>query len=675
MQGLEDQSRLDLYKKSRMVQMRLPEVKNKQANPIQITAEQLIADPEIHQLNTIKMPFATLLGDEEIEGYKLKRRKEFEDVLRRQKLFVGKWIKYAEWEMNMKEYRRARSIFERALDIHPYTIQLWLKYAENEMKNKFVDHARNIWERATSVMPRVELFWFKYIYMEELLHNYNKARAIFEKWMTWNPPENAWLEYLKFEKRINEEEKYRELLYRYLQAFPTARNYVKVAKYEFRRTHVAEARLLFERALADLGSDNCNEYFYIEWAKFELKMKEVERAREIFEYGLSKAAESSKLKEEYITFKSNFGTGSDVEKIVFDKRRDSYRDTLRSDKYNLDCWFDLIFLEESVGNQKGIEHICAEISELGNGIHDKSMWKRYEYMQIYLSSCFEINFQSSDRAIQILETAISNFPVDEYNFTALWLHLFKAYLRKKDLNQARKTLGRSMGIRPNKRIVKYYIELETQLGEFERCRQLHKRMIELFTNEAESWIEYANFEKDLLEYDRVRAIYEKVVQLGIIAEPEKLWKAYIDFEIETGNSDSARTLYKRLLELTSHVKVYVAYGLFEYDSRNFESMRTIFSEANQHFRSKPELKEERAFLIDNWLQCERKIGDREHTSRVEKMAPRKVKKQRKLETVDEERNVVDYKWEEYIDYIFDDETTGKGLKIAELAHKWKKGVN
>lgn len=68
---------------------------------------------------------------------------------------------------------RARSIFERAIDVDPYKIQLWIRYAESEMKNKFINHARNIWERAIKIMPRVEQLWFKYIEMEETLGNYN----------------------------------------------------------------------------------------------------------------------------------------------------------------------------------------------------------------------------------------------------------------------------------------------------------------------------------------------------------------------------------------------------------------------------------------------------------------------------------------------------------------------
>ena len=42
---------------------------------------------------------------------------------------MGKWIEYAEWEMSMEEFNRARSIFERALDVDYQNVGLWLKYA------------------------------------------------------------------------------------------------------------------------------------------------------------------------------------------------------------------------------------------------------------------------------------------------------------------------------------------------------------------------------------------------------------------------------------------------------------------------------------------------------------------------------------------------------------------
>lgn len=47
-------------------------------------------------------------------------------------------MKYAEWEAQIGEFKRARSVFERAIAIDFQHVTLWLKYAEMEMRNKFV---------------------------------------------------------------------------------------------------------------------------------------------------------------------------------------------------------------------------------------------------------------------------------------------------------------------------------------------------------------------------------------------------------------------------------------------------------------------------------------------------------------------------------------------------------
>lgn len=45
--------------------------------------------------------------------------------------------------------------------------------------------------------------------------------------------------------------------------------------------------------------------------------------------------------------------------------------------------------------------------------------------------------------------------------------------------------------------------------------------------------------------------------------PELLWKAYIDFEVTEGERVRARELYERLVQLSGHVKVWIAYAMFE----------------------------------------------------------------------------------------------------------------
>jgi len=54
---------------------------------------------------------------------------------------------------------RARSVFERTLDVDYTNRTVWLKYAEMEMSNKFVNSARNVWDRAVTLLPREDQFW------------------------------------------------------------------------------------------------------------------------------------------------------------------------------------------------------------------------------------------------------------------------------------------------------------------------------------------------------------------------------------------------------------------------------------------------------------------------------------------------------------------------------------
>lgn len=45
--------------------------------------------------------------------------------------------------------------------------------------------------------------------LQEMLGNPAKARAIFERWMEWEPEDNAWSAYVKFEMRQEEPAKAR----------------------------------------------------------------------------------------------------------------------------------------------------------------------------------------------------------------------------------------------------------------------------------------------------------------------------------------------------------------------------------------------------------------------------------------------------------------------------------
>lgn len=161
------------------------QVKNRAPAPIQITAEQLLREARERGLEEApRNPKQYIADNEELQQYRQGKRKDFEDQIRRQRHLIGLWCKYGLWEASQKEFERARSVFERALDVDYRNQTIWFKYAEMEMKHKFINHARNIWDRAVTLLPRVDTFWFKYSYMEEMVGAVEEARQIFERWTT-----------------------------------------------------------------------------------------------------------------------------------------------------------------------------------------------------------------------------------------------------------------------------------------------------------------------------------------------------------------------------------------------------------------------------------------------------------------------------------------------------------
>jgi len=303
-------------------------VKNKSAAPVQITAEQILREAQERQETEYRRPKQNIHDLEELEEYRGRKRKEFEDAVRRNRHHMPNWLQYAKWEAEQNELTRARSVYERALDIDFKNTQVWLKYAEMEMLAKNVNHARNIWDRAVALLPRVDQFWLKYIYMEEIMGNFAGARQLFERWMEWQPAEHAWNSYLKFEQRHKEFDRVRLVFNRYVQVHPTVKTWIKYAKFEIRLGEMERARQVFQSALEFLGDEANSEELFREFATFEERMKEVERARAIYKYALDHVPKhrAQELYKRWIAFEKQYGDKVGIEDVIVNKRRLQYED-------------------------------------------------------------------------------------------------------------------------------------------------------------------------------------------------------------------------------------------------------------------------------------------------------------------------------------------------------------
>uniref|UniRef100_H2MS39 Crooked neck pre-mRNA splicing factor 1 n=1 Tax=Oryzias latipes TaxID=8090 RepID=H2MS39_ORYLA len=652
---------------------KVAKVKNKAPADVQITAEQLLREAKERELELLPPPpKQKITNAEELNDYKLRKRKAFEDNIRKNRTIISNWIKYAQWEESQKEVQRARSIYERALDVDHRNITLWLKYAEMEMKNRQVNHARNIWDRAITILPRVNQFWYKYTYMEEMLGNVAGCRQAFERWMEWEPDEQAWHSYINFELRYKEVDKARTIYERYILLHHlfdhfdlTETNWIKYARFEEKHGYIAHSRKVYERAAEFYGEDHVNENLFVAFAKFEEMQKEFERVRVIYKYALDKIPknQAQELFKNYTMFEKKFGDRRGIEDVIINKRRFQYEEEVKANPLNYDAWFDYLRLVESDGDPDTVRDVYERAIANIPPIQEKRHWRRYIYLWINYALYEELEVK--------VGSSFTSCLLSKFTFAKIWLLFAQFEIRQKNLQAARKIMGTAIGKCPKNKLLKGYIELELQLREFDRCRKLYEKYLEFSPENCTTWIKFAELETILGDVERSRAIFELAIGQPRLDMPEVLWKSYIDFEIEQEEFENTRNLYKRLLQRTQHVKVWISYAKFELSVDGPDRLakcRQIFEEANKSMRNCEE-KEERLMLLESWRDYEKEFGSDSSRERVSKLLPEKVKKRRKLTAEDGS----DAGWEEYYDYIFPEDAANQpNLKLLAMAKMWKR---
>lgn len=655
---------------------KVAKVKNKAPAEIQITAEQLLREAKERDLEILPPPPKQKISDPaELADYQLRRRKQFEDNIRKNRTVISNWLKYAQWEESQKEIQRARSIYERALDVDHRNVTIWLKYAEMEMRNRQVNHARNLWDRAVTILPRVNQFWYKYTYMEEMLENVPGARAVFERWMEWQPDEQAWQTYINFELRYKEIDRARYIYERFVITHPEVKNWTKYARFEENHNFIISARKIFERAVEFFGDDHLDEKLYIAFARFEENQKEHDRARVIYKYALDHIPkdQTKELYKAYTIHEKKYGDRSGIEDVIVSKRKFQYEQEIAQNPMNYDAWFDYLRLVEGEGDIDIIREVYEKAIANIPLTREKQYWRRYIYLWINYAIFEELETKDYERARQVYKACLDLIPHKIFTFSKVWLLFAKFEIRQKQVSSARKILGTSIGMCPRDKLFRGYIDLEIQLREFDRCRRLYQKFLEFGPENCITWIKFAELEALLGDLERTRGIYELAMEQPRLDMPELLWKSYIDFEISQDEIENARLLYERLLERTTHVKVWLSYAKFELNNKidgdmNIGLARSIFNRANEALRSNPD-KESRVLLLENWKDFEMENGNESTQEKVSSKMPRKIKKRQKI--IDEDG--IEQGWEEVFDYIFpEDEASKPNLKLLAAAKNWKK---
>lgn len=656
-----------------------------------------------------------ILDLEELKNAQREKRTEFESYLKRNRLDVKQWMRYALYEVEQHDMRRARSVFERALQIHTSYIPLWIRYIDVELKGKYVNHARNILERAVSTLPRVDKLWYKYLLLEESLQHYDIVRAIFNKWCELEPDSHAWDSYIKFETRQERYNSVRDIYSKYFLVHPGLRTCTEWIKFEKIHGTVSSTRSVFS-----LGIDALVNYSDVEptlledamnliviFAEWEATNKEMERARAIYKISIEKWPQSKLLKDAMLKFEKQHGSASSMLNTVLEKRKADYESMLQINSKDYDTWWLLIDLLEEYGSPETIKETYDKAllhNAPTSNIKDR-LWQKYITLWIRYLCFLELELADlvtcSDMFLLLVNEII---PHKTFTFPNIWILYAEYEIRQENITEARKILGRSLGLNATHTVYKYYIEMETKLREFDRVRKLYENYIKYDPLNVEIWKELIELEYNLGDKSRVDEIknlpFDGRQTIFPIDFLLSFNKSLIDFDIENQEYDEIEILQEKRLQLGEYrAEFWIEMAIstlsiptesqlmefeklrerymeengddqdleFEFDleEQNLERSRNIFERALSYFRD-TEDNLGRFKIYDAYLSFEQSYGSDDAKERISKRMPEKKYRTRTENGITEE----------YIEYFFPDDNQ-KSLggnvntsKILALAKEW-----
>jgi crooked neck len=648
-------------------------VQNKAQADVQITAEEILRLSAEQAAPPPAAPRARATDTLSVKEFQLQQRREFEAklaVARSNK--VGVLVRYAKFEESQRDFVRARSLFERAIEVDPRSYLLWQKYVDFEIRNRFVNHARNVLDRAVAVLPRSDQLWLKYVEVEETLGNIDAARAVFQQWMQWNPDERAWKAFIKFETKYRHLEQARAVFERFIDAQPEAKRWVKFAKFEEEYGNVDRARTLFETALKFFGDDHVDEALYIAFARFEERQREFERARVIYRYGIDHLPRDRclKLYDSWCQFEKVYGDREGIDALILEKKRVEYQESVRSQPYDYDTWFDYTRLEELLGRDiQRTRFVYEEAISKVPSTDDKRFWRRYIYLWIRYAVWEETETQDVSAARTVYRRCLDLIPHAQFSFSKIWVMYASFELRQMDLVAARKVLGSALGKAPKKdKIFAFYIDLERQLNSLDRCRTLYEKYVAYNPANADTWLNFARLEIDAGEEERARAIFDIAVQQDVLSDREKVWDAYLEFEEDLDNVDRMRQLYGRLVASVPKVGSWVKSAVFEAELGHVDAGRSILQNAVSFFAADHAHAQSRADMLVHWRDFEAQYGD---DTSLQQVVARLGRKERRVRPVLDARGE-QVGSEEYFEWVFpDDHKPPPALKMLEIAQRWK----
>lgn len=566
------------------------------------TSEIIFDLKSVSEKKTYEALSHTINDLEEFKSFQTLKRNEFEQHVGKNRLNYKQWLQYARWEIeNSHDYARTRSIYERALKVDFQYVPFWTHYVKFELINKNVNHARNLLERAISILPKENSLWFLYVQQEEILKNYQGVRNIFDKWITWHPDTSVWNAYISFEKRYHETDKIRNLFQKYISDHPSGNTWIKWVSFEklckIDLDQIQRIRSTFELCLDTMLSDDKLKDddnivdLVVMWTDWEASCNEYERGEAIFTNILNNnffflsEPKLNDIYKAYKTFKKVYFDQNDVESDLFIQSKLNYEHLLKEYEYDSDLWLKYINICQFNNDLNTVKTLFKKsITYIPNDNSKTIKWKRYIFLWIKYALWEEFTNKDIMAAKKVWDDCLTLLKKKKITFGKIWIHIAQFHLRNDGENGLmlfRKILGTQIGqsntFGLKNSIFKYYINFEKKIGEFDRVRKLYRKWIELIFLDKNKMLtvnnvifDYLEFEKDNFEYkicdsiiNMVLDLIEKSIFSHRFNSKDDIWIFFINYYKERLIYDKCRFLYRKLLKSIIHPNLWISFALFE----------------------------------------------------------------------------------------------------------------
>lgn len=614
---------------------------------IQITAEQLISDAYEYRPNPIKSTDTRIEDLEELHAYQRRKRQEYEGVIRRNRFNFGQWMRYAQFEIDQHDLLRARSVFERALEVDPNNVALWIRYIQSEIKTKNVNHARNLLDRATTILPRVDKLWYQYTATEESLGTVVAARAVFRKWLQWKPNAAVWKHYVAFEERYQEHDNCREIFEKWVMVYSDADTWRQWAEFEQRHGDQVNVRNVYKLATNTLYRDNKLDASILQsWIRYEAEQGNYDKVKELFAFGDSSLSDSEKVKlhKSYSEFQKRHGSTMDITESVLNHRRAQYRSVLESNPTDYDTWW--LYLDTIVSTSTADDirdKFGQSISQVPQS-NDKFDWVHWYYLGKRYANWEELKNKDVEAAAQVYKALIKAVPHKQFTIHKLWEDAADFHIRQGNIGAARKLLGTSMGMCPDRHVIDHYIAIETQLKNFDRARMIYNKLLENFPHDYHNWLAYIELEEQLGDTPRVQYLVNIALSNDFLSARGKLSlldrilpqivadynfafaKTLMDRAVAISDND-ARSIVKRCL---FELQVPSADQIADFEKSDDSKLEFAISddaksrarEQFEHFLNSNVSSETRAMLLKSLVSFEEKYGTPETATAATERLPK-----------------------------------------------------